>query len=610
MSNYNKFNLIESDSESESDAESDSKSDAESDNHINNEDNIEQLSQLNIKDNDDNIKNNENNKINKKIRDKIKKNKKEERNNLYIENKKVDKLNNKTIFSDKVEIMINGLKLIEESQITINEKTKYSIIGKNGIGKTTLIKHLYEKLVDEDCLLIEQDIYIDNIEQKISDFILDANKELHDKFKILKLLEEKDYLTDAENEEYEILSEEIYSNGWDKFEAESKKILDGLGFNDYELPVNILSGGWRMRLALGKALLRCPNILILDEPTNHLDLNAVIWLTDYLYNYKKTLIIISHQIHLINTISNVIWYIGNPELKGTKIYTVHGNYFKVNKMIDFMYNESINNYEKFTKKINELRKKSTPKKDVDEFIKKNNILRPPKPYEVIIEFDKVNDLSFSNIIEFKNVTYSYDTKEIFNNINFSISMNQKLIIVGDNGIGKTTLFKLCAELIKPNSGIIIKDTKLKIGYYHQQIIDNLPLIYTPIQYLQYLDDKLSIEMCRGILGKLGIKKTEIADLPNTQIYKLSGGQKARISLASIQIMSPHLILMDEPTNHLDLESIEGLIKGINNYNGGIVIITHDMYLIESIENGIIYEISNKKINKFNENFDEYCNKII
>jgi ATPase subunit of ABC transporter with duplicated ATPase domains len=275
-----------------------------------------------------------------------------------------------------------------------------------------------------------------------------------------------------------------------------------------------------------------------------------------------------------------------------------------------MERETNNNYEKFTKRIEELRKKSTPKKDIDEFIKKSQVPRPPKPYEVNIDWENVPQLSLSNIIEFRDVDFSHGSNTIFDKIEFNISMGQKLIIVGPNGIGKTTLFKLASGLLTPNSGNIINDDRLRVGYYHQQIIDNLPLNLTPTQYLQTLNDRLDNGACRGILGKLGIKKTDTVDLPNIKINLLSGGQKARVSLASIQMNSPHLLLLDEPTNHLDLESIEGLIKGINEFNGGVVIITHDMYLIESINDGIIYEISNKKIKKFNGEFNDYCEKII
>jgi len=548
-------------------------------------------------------------KINKKKREEIKKDK-----------NKVDSINNKnlsnhiglkTIFSSQVEILVNGVKLIEESNITINEQCKYVVIGTNGVGKTTLVKYLYEQIKNQDVLMIDQDIQIESSSQKIREFILDANIELHHKYLKMKQLEQNDNITDEEMEEYQQLADDVYTQDWDKFEAESNKILYGLGITNLDQPVSLLSGGWRMRLALGKALLRCPTVLILDEPTNHLDLNAVIWLTDYLLNYKKTLIVITHQVHLMNTLGETTWYIGNPELTGTKVYTIRGNYYNVTKVIDNYNNICNKNWDKFSKRVEELRKKSTPKKEVDLFIKSSGICRPPKVYEVNIDFEPVQQLSTKNIIEMKDVIFGYSNDNIiFNSIEFSISMGSKNIIVGPNGVGKTTLFKLALQKIEPISGTIIRDNKLRIGHYNQQIIDNLPLEFTPIEFLQSIDSRLDNGKCRGILGKLGIKKTETVDLPNTKIFLLSGGQKARVSLASVQMQEPHLILLDEPTNHLDLESIEGLIKGINNFNGGIILITHDMYLIESIISADIYELSNKKIIKFRGSFDEYCDKII
>ncbi len=541
----------------------------------------------------------------------MKKTKQEKKNRIELNpyNKKEIK-NVGTIFSDKVEILINGKPLIGESNIVINESTKYVVIGQNGAGKTTLLEYLYNKLVETDVLMIKQDIELEDSENKIRDFILGANPELYIKFKRFRDLELKDDLTDEENDEYQEISQELADNGWDRFEAESKRILSGLGFTDPELPVSILSGGWRMRLALGKALLRCPKLLILDEPTNHLDLDAVIWLTDYLSNYKNSLIVITHQIHLMNAISQVIWYIGNPEMTGRKIYTINGNYFRVQKMIEMMGREVEKNYEKFQKRVEELRRKSTPKKEVDEFIKSQGVPRPSKPYEVNIDFEPVNELGTNNIIDFREVSYSYGEKEIFNLIDYGMSLGSKNILVGPNGIGKTTLFKLASGLLEPTSGYVLRDGRLRVGYYHQQIIDNLPLDSTPIQFLQSINSTYDNNKCRAILGRLGIKKTETVDLPNTKISILSGGQKARVSLASVQMLNPHLILMDEPTNHLDSESIEGLIKGINEFNGGVIVITHDMYLIESIESGTIYEIKNKKIKKFNGTFEEYCNRVV
>jgi len=357
-------------------------------------------------------------------------------------------------------------------------------------------------------------------------------------------------------------------------------------------------------------LLRRPEILVLDEPTNHLDLNAVIWLTEYLTGYEKTLIVITHQIGLVNSIADILWYIGNLELKGNKVFTIRGNYNRLLQFMDNLDKEMNSNYNKFQKKITELKKKSTPKKDVEEYIKKNNVPRPPKPYIVNIDWENIVQLSTKNIIDFRDVYFNYGEKKIYEKLNISLDMGSRIVLVGENGVGKTTFFKLASGELKPNDGDIYFDERLRVGYYNQQIIDTLPLHLTPIEYLQEIDSSLDQNKCRGILGKLGIKKTELVDLPKNIIENLSGGQKARVSLASIQMKSPHLILFDEPTNHLDIESIDGLINGINNFNGGIVVITHDMYLIESIEDSRIYEVKNNNLIKFNGEFDEYCDMVL
>ena len=553
-------------------------------------------------------------KINRKMRQEMKDNKNKIKNNFAVETKKTKEVNNlTTIFSESVEIDINGITLIKESDIVINSNTKYFVLGQNGIGKTTLLIHIYNKLKENtDILMIEQDIEIDEELQTIEEFMLNSNPILFRNWLRITELEEKNELSDKENEEYQKLSEYQESYEWNKFQAETYKILNGLGFNDIKKQVSILSGGWRMRLALGKALLRKPEVLVLDEPTNHLDLSTVIWLTDYLTGYKKTLIVITHQIGLVNSIADVIWYIGNPELKGNKVYTIKGTYDRLKKFLNNTFNEVNNSYEKFQKRVEEMRRKSTPKKDVDEFIKKNGIQRPPKPYTVSILWNEVTELNTKNIIEMHNISFDYGSNIIYKNLNIALGMGSRIVLVGENGVGKTTFFKLISEQILPkqNGGYMIKDNRLRIGYYNQQIMDNLPLELTPIQYLKELNSKLDQSECRAILGKVGIKKNEINDLPNNKIINLSGGQKARVALASIQIFNPHLLLLDEPTNHLDIESIEGLIEGINNFNGGVAIITHDIYLIESVENCHIYEVKNNNIIKYNDSFDKYLDKVL
>lgn len=520
-------------------------------------------------------------------------------------------MNTRTIYSDFIEIYINGKPIISSSKIIINTGVKYFVMGNNGVGKTTLLKHIYNQIYDrEDILMIDQDIELENINQTIEEFILYADIELYERIKKMLELEKKE-MTDEEFILYNQYAEYCYQKNSDKYIAEAKKILYGLGFRDFSIKVSILSGGWRMRLALGKALLRKPDILILDEPTNHLDLHAVIWLTDYLKIYSKTLIIISHQIAFVNDLSEIILYVGNPELKiSNSVYTIKGTYDKLLQFLETIKKENIKNYDKFQNKIQELKNKSTPKIKIDEFIKKNNVIRPPKPYKVNIIFDEVVQFSKKNIIELKNITFRYNNNEIYKNLELSLDMGTRMILVGENGTGKTTFLKLISLELKPTEGYIYYDERIRIGYYNQQILENLPIELTPIEYLQELNSKLTISDCRNILGKISIKKTDLGDLPMTKIKYLSGGQKARVSFAKLQLSNAHLILLDEPTNHLDIESIDGLIEGINSFNGGVVIITHDIYFIENIKNYVLYNIYNKNIKPFQGDIMNYCQYIL
>lgn len=515
-----------------------------------------------------------------------------------------------TIFVDDVEVLLNGKPLIEKTKIVINTGVKYFLIGKNGCGKTTLLNTLYNKIKEyEDVLIVEQDIHITS-DLNVKDFLLQSNLELFNASKRLDILENTEVdLEESELEEMEKLSDLLNSGGWNKFVSEAQIILDGLGFKESNI-VSDLSGGWRMKLSLGKALLNKPNLLLLDESTNHLDIISVIWLTEYLKQYEKTLIVITHSIGVIDDLAEYVWCIEDIDGKGNKLYTVKGQYRHVCQMIEEKNKQIETAWDNLQKDVKALQKKSTPKKDVDEFIAKRNIPKPPKPYKVNISFEDPAFRSSQNIIELIDVDFSYGEKQILTKVNFAIDLESRYIIVGRNGAGKTTLFKLCAGIVEPTSGEVRSNDKISVGYYNQQIIESLPLNLTPIEYLQTINSELDENKCRAWLGKIGLKKTGTSDQCKTKIGDLSGGQKARMAFCVIQMQSPEVLLLDEPTNHLDIESIEALIKGINEFKGAIVLITHDTYLIEEIENYVIYDVKDTRVTKFNGNFQEYTNYVI
>jgi ATP-binding cassette subfamily F protein 1 len=525
------------------------------------------------------------------------------------------------ISNPNLSIKLGAKTILEDTRIVLNTNTKYGLVGPNGCGKTSLINWIVQELITNQSIqpyVVDQHIQIDDEKQTVIDYMLRADPLVYQINKQVLELESKE-MTDQELELYTELTSSSEYSSYSAYLSESKKILKGLGIVNYEYPVSFYSGGWRMRLTIARSLISKPNVLIMDEPTNHLDLNAVIWLSNYLVGWKKTLIVVSHQIDFLNEFVDVFWYIGSPDFKEPKLYTATRSYSNLQKTLSDISKAACSAYSKFESELESMKKckkgkKPATKAELDEFIKKKQVPRPPKDYEVKITFPQVFLNTTKSIITFDNVDFSYSelSDPIILDVNLSIGLESRYVIVGPNGVGKTTLFKLCEGLIEPTRGSVFRDSRVKIGYYNQQVASNLPLNLTPLEYLKALKPEITIEQSRACLSKLGLKRIESADPCVIPIEKLSGGQKARVSFASLQIQEPNIILLDEPTNHLDIESIEGLIQGINDYEGGIVIITHDVYVISQIDNCQILEVcaQTRKVKRFNGQINDYVSKII
>ena len=523
-----------------------------------------------------------------------------------------------SILSENITVANNsGHILIEESPLSINESTKYCIMGVNGSGKSTLMNRIYNRLINirnkESILLFDQDIKIDTTDQTILEFMLDTSHELFSAYQQTTELSNKENdMTDNEYQTYTTLQEYMCVHEWDKYDAEARRVLNGLQFNNIHLPVSKLSGGWQKRLALGRILFCKPTILLLDEPTNDIDLHATIWLEDYLQSYSKTLIVVTHDRKLVSSIADVIWYIGNLRDKPL-LHTIRGN-----SELDYVqetYATNLKLYESYVKKLQEFKSTQNSKKNknskitLDDFVRKHFSPRPPKQYKVAIEFDPITSFSSKNVIECKQVEFSYDTN-LLDPFDFSISLDSRIAVVGKNGMGKSTLFKLIMGQVQPTSGSIVRDDRVKIAYYHQKSVDNIPFHLTPIEYLQQLDSSLSIGDCRGKLGKVGLKKIDGLDPCTTLSANLSGGQKVRVSLCAIVMSQPSILLFDEISNNLDYESIEAVIDGINNFNGAVVIISLDAHLLSAIENCKIYTVDSGKIAPFHDDFYAYTKYVL
>lgn len=508
------------------------------------------------------------------------------------------------------DLSINGKSLFENSSLILSYGQVYGLIGKNGYGKTSLVKQFPTVCSDEKLriLYVEQELAFDN--RNPIEFVFDSNIKLKRYEDEVKLLTEENNKIEDYNEEIfmklQEAEENLASYNSEKELSIIKKILHGLQFNDDMMhqSTNIFSGGWQMRISLARALYLEPDLLLLDEPTNHLDLEAIIWLSDYLQSWKKIAIIISHNIGFLNDCCNYILNIENKKIESYK-----GNYYNFKKSFENKKKEMQKGWDNYEKKLKEIKKKGLTKAKLEEWINKNKVDRPEKEYNIRMEFFETNRIS-SNIINFNNVSFSYGSNQILSDITFGLGMDSKVTLVGLNGSGKSTIMKLIMGDIKPESGEILVRDGVRIGYYNQHFDQQLPFDKTPIEFLMDMipiQSQNKIETVRKYLGSISLEGSAHTKL----ISELSGGQKARVALVKLMFDSPHMLLLDEPTNHLDIETVEALIECLSVYEGGILLITHEQELINNLTNKIWFlDKTTNKVNFRINSYEEYKNMIL
>jgi len=524
-----------------------------------------------------------------------------------------DKLNytEDSISINKFSLSVAGKILFLDSPLTISPGNIYGLIGKNGCGKTSLLKQLaLTDIFSENkirVLYVEQELEMQDINPV--EFIFKANVKLS---KITKEIDELEKQLEEETsdiifQKYQDTIEELRGHNKEADFAKIKSILKGLGFSQEDMNKSCLlfSGGWRMRISLARALYMEPDLLLLDEPTNHLDLEAIIWLGNYLNNWKGISIIVSHNIGFLNSTCSYILNIEHNKLVNYK-----GNYQLFKRSLKQKKVEEMKIYETYEKKLKEFQKKNS-RNAIDAFIKKNEVPKPERLYEVVIDFLPISIFK-SHIIKMNDVSFSYDDKLILKNINIGIDMNTRATLVGPNGSGKSTFMKLLINEIKPNSGEIWNQTNLRIGYYNQHFADELPLDRTPIEYLKNLVPSDLIEQDREKTVRSYLGKVKLEGSAHTKLIKeLSGGQKARVAFINLIFHQPHLLLLDEPTNHLDIETVEALIEGLKGFEGGVILITHEPELINALESELwIMNPFNKSIEFSKESYEDYSKRII
>lgn len=520
--------------------------------------------------------------------------------------------------------------ILEDVSFTINEGDKVGIIGVNGTGKTTLFKIISNEYgYDSGDIYTSKDCEIGYLEQNtnfysektILEEVLEVFKPLIEMEKDLRQLEIKiaeegskpdSKILDKLMNEYSHKMELFSSNNGYGYKSEAKGVLIGLGFkdSDFDKPVNVLSGGEKTRVLLGKLLLKKPTLLLLDEPTNHLDSDAIEWLEFFLKQYRGTIMLISHDRYFLDQVVNRTFEIYNKKLK-----TYNGNYSdfvelsKIEKELEIKkYEDQQKELKKQEESIERLKAYGREKhlkraRSKEKALDKIDVLDKPELYrkKAKISFNP-SVVSGNDVIQIKDVSIGFDDRLLFKDVNLDIYRGEKVALIGPNGIGKSTLFKIIMEELSPFSGEIKLGTNVNVSYFHQEQ-KTLDLNNTIIEEIWKDNTNLTQTEIRSMLGAFLFENDDVFK----QISSLSGGERARVAILKLILSKANFLLLDEPTNHLDIDSKEVLEEALNNYTGTIFTISHDRYFLNTVVDKILV-LNQDGITEYLGNYDYYMAK--
>ncbi len=512
----------------------------------------------------------------------------------------------------------------------IKKGEKVGLVGSNGAGKSTQFKILIgEEEQTSGTIIKEGNPKIAHLKQEFDcNLNFSVRQELESSFKdiqivAIKLLEIENKMKSLDikknSDELEIFVNQLAKYqakfealGGYKMQSDVEKILPKLGFSleDADKLVGNFSGGWQMKVALGKIILQKPDLLLLDEPTNHLDLETIFWLEEYLLSLKIAVIIISHDRYFLDKLCKKIIFVD----RGTS-ETYNGNYsfFVEQKSLN---EESQNKAYQLQQKEIELQKRyidrfrasatrSSQAKSREKQLKKISKIEAPlaKSKSPVFNFPDC-PRSGKLVLNIKNLSHSFEDKILFLDINLKIASGEKIAILGPNGCGKSTLLKIIMKKISPEIGEInLGKHNIITSYYEQNQAEALSLDERVIDLICNKSPEWSQKKVRTFLGGFGFQNETVFKY----IKQLSGGEKARLALALMIVNPSNFLLLDEPTNHLDLQSKENLELAIKNYKGSLLIISHDRYFISKVANRII-EIKDSKLFSYDGNYEYFLEK--
>lgn len=516
--------------------------------------------------------------------------------------------------------------ILEKISFHLEEHEKAAIVGVNGAGKTTLFRILTgETSADGGELYLKKDVTVGYLAQNQK---IESDRTIYEEMLSVfdKIIETESKLREMENEmgryegqelsdkmaEYAALQLFFEQNDGYSYQSRLRGVLKGLGFSEkeYSRPLNQLSGGQKTRVYLGKLLLSKPDLLLLDEPTNHLDIASIEWLEDFLRAYPGALLIISHDRYFLNRIVTKV-----VEIENKKSAVYNGNYTFYSQQKEQMREAQQKAYDLQQK---EIKRQEEVIRTLRAYNREKFIKRAESREKALDRMERLDKpeaqpdqmrltlapqvTSGSDVLHAENLSKAYHGQKVFRDVSFDIKRGEKVAVIGPNGVGKSTLFKMLLKEVASDSGLIRFGTNVHVGYYdqEQQVLDERKTIFDEISDTY---PNLTAGQIRNVLAAFVFTNDDVFK----PISTLSGGEKGRVSLAKIMLSKANLLMLDEPTNHLDMFSKEVLEDALNRYEGTVFYISHDRYFINRTAEKIL-ELTREGVVQYAGNYDYYLEK--